>query len=463
MAFTNIPANLQDMFYALTDRIAKLETGPNQAMYEATTAYSVATESQLQAINASIQANNAASQATIAQAQATIASTQATAAQTSANGKNKNTYSTSAPGSTANIAGDLWFQYGTTSPYTNKVIAQFVGQGGTTWASMPISGLVVTNIDAGSITTGTLSAIQISAGSGSQAFNVSSTGALTATGAVINGNITATSGTFNGTVNAQGGYFGSASNGWSIGSTGLTGVGTATITGGAINGASITASSGSIGGFSLSSTYLNGTNVRLNSDTGNITSNAITASGTVSANAGLVLGGTLSAGGNTFNNVGTINVPTGNIVVTTGTISAGSTITASGDLYAQQAITATTTAATNCYITTSGQIRRTSTTSSEKYKENITDIANVDELNPKALLDLPIRAFTYKEGHIPDTDDRYMQMLPGFIAEELDEVYPIAVDYSDGVETWNPHYIIPALLALIQDQDKRIKALEAKQ
>ena len=52
-------------------------------------------------------------------------------------------------------------------------------------------------------------------------------------------------------------------------------------------------------------------------------------------------------------------------------------------------------------------------------------------------------------------------MLPGFIAEELDAIYPIAVDYDGGnIETWNSFYIIPAMLALIQDQEKRIKLLE---
>lgn len=253
MAFVNLPPNLQDMFYGITDRIAKLETGPNEAMYTAeyaqTIAYSaedlalysqsVATQAQIQAINAGIAANQAASQATIAQSQATIASTQATAAQTSANGKNKNTYSTGAPGTTANIAGDLWFQYGTSAPYTNKVIAQFIGNGGNSWSPMPITGLVVTNIDAGSITTGTLDAISITAGSGSQKFTVSSTGYMAAQGVYIKGNITADSGTFNGTINAQTGYFGGTTNYWSIGSNGITGVGTAEITGGKINGSSI--------------------------------------------------------------------------------------------------------------------------------------------------------------------------------------------------------------------------------
>ena len=52
--------------------------------------------------------------------------------------------------------------------------------------------------------------------------------------------------------------------------------------------------------------------------------------------------------------------------------------------------------------------------------------------------------------------------MPGFIAEEMDAIYPAATDYADGVETWNDRMIIPAMLALIQDQEARIKALEGE-
>jgi multidrug efflux pump subunit AcrA (membrane-fusion protein) len=308
MAFVNLPPNLQDMFYVLGDRIMKLETGPNQAMYtaeyaqgvaesaqggsltaqttaaaalaqstiaqaqatsaqalasaanttastasaqatqasaQAATAQATANTAMLQATVASAQAitaqntaNSAASQATTAQSTANIANTNATIAQATANGKSKVTYSTSAPGTTANSIGDIWYQYGTVAPYVNKVIAQFSGNGGTSWTPVTVSGLVIANIDAGAITTGTLQAITISAGSGGNAFNVSSTGVMSAQGAWIKGNITADSGTFNGQVNAQSGYFGNLTNGWRIDTNGITGLGSGYISGGAIQGTS---------------------------------------------------------------------------------------------------------------------------------------------------------------------------------------------------------------------------------
>ena len=175
MAYVNLPPNLQDMFYTLSDRISKLETGPSEAMYTAT--------------SAAFDASAAYAQSIIAGNQATQAALQAGVAQTTADGKNTVHYSTSAPGSTANKVGDIWYQYGT-GTYSNQVIAQWSGAGGTSWTSVQVSGLVIANIDAGTIKTGTLTSIAIYAGSSGQ-FQVSAAGALTATAASIQGAITA--------------------------------------------------------------------------------------------------------------------------------------------------------------------------------------------------------------------------------------------------------------------------------
>ena len=209
MSYVNLPENLRDIIYNLSDRVTKLETGPSQPMDYATSAQGTAVSAQSLAYAASVQA-------IAAQAAATIASTQATVAQTTADGKNKVTYSVSTPGSTANKIGDIWYQYGTSGTYTNKVIAQWSGAGGTSWTSVTVSGLVIANIDAGTITAGVISGIEYSNGSGS--FAVSTTGTLQATNAYITGSIKATTG-----------YIGSATNGWIINSTSITGIGSGTI------------------------------------------------------------------------------------------------------------------------------------------------------------------------------------------------------------------------------------------
>ena len=53
-------------------------------------------------------------------------------------------------------------------------------------------------------------------------------------------------------------------------------------------------------------------------------------------------------------------------------------------------------------------------------------------------------------------------MKVSIMLEELIQA-GIAADYDAGqVESWNDRIIVPALLALIQDQETRIKALETK-
>ena len=391
MAFTNLPANLQDMFYGLSDRVAKLETGPNQAAYTADTAQSTAS-------SAASAAANAQTQAVQAQAAATIASTQATQAQTSADGKNKVYYSTSTPGSTANQAGDIWYQYGTSGTYANKVIAQWSGAGGTSWTSVTVSGLVIANIDAGAITTGTLSAIEISAGSGGSQFHVSPSGYMSAQGVYIQGTITADTGIFRGSLYSSTGTIG----GWTIGT----------------------------------SDFSSGTGAYMNASTGNIGGNAITA----------------------FSSI----LSYGSISTTSGAaIEAAGYIRANGALYAAGHTTTSSTA--NGYVNASTGLIARSTASSARYKHDIVNLTDVPELDPKALYELPVRAFRFNQDYLPETDDRSDVLVPGFIAEEVDAIYPAAADYSNGqVETWNDRMLVPGLLALIQDLNNRVKELEAK-
>lgn len=124
----------------------------------------------------------------------------------------------------------------------------------------------------------------------------------------------------------------------------------------------------------------------------------------------------------------------------------------------------TVTNATNMYITSNGWIRRTSKTSSQVYKKDIKDIQK-DELNPENLYNLDVKQFKYKDQYQPnEKDSRYNKELIGFIAEDLEKIYPIAVDYTeDGqVDNWNERYIIPAMLKLIQNQKKEIDSLKER-
>jgi hypothetical protein len=102
--------------------------------------------------------------------------------------------------------------------------------------------------------------------------------------------------------------------------------------------------------------------------------------------------------------------------------------------------------------------------SSKRYKHDIT--TEIDEkLNPHNLYNLDVVQFKYNTDFIDDGEKLHI----GFIAEDVDKVYPVATEYSepdeDGnvtVENWLPREIIPAMLKLIQEQNKKINELEER-
>ena len=303
---------------------------------------------------------------------------------------------------------------------------------------------------------------------GSATFSISaSTGAAVFSGSVTGSTITG------GTLNIAGNAIIDASG--FLTATGATITGAITATSGSFTG-SIFSTSGTIGGFAITSTYIGnvGATFYINSSNGNAQFNNLF----INAGSGTT-GITLSNGGNISMNGGDLNMATGDInsagTVAGSTITSSGTITASGNIVANAdvnlsssselrvpyAYSTTTANAATVWISTTGQLRR-STASSERYKTDIVNLNDVPELDPKALYDLPVRAFRFKDGYLPETDDRFGVLVPGFIAEEMDAIYPAAADYTEGVETWNDRMIIPAMLALIQDQDARIKALEGE-
>lgn len=115
----------------------------------------------------------------------------------------------------------------------------------------------------------------------------------------------------------------------------------------------------------------------------------------------------------------------------------------------------------NMYITSNGVFGR-GTSSSQRYKTDIEDVKD-ETLNPYNILNIPVRQYRYNADNVPinkNIDDLYI----GCIAEEVAKAYPIAAEYNeDGqVEMWNIKIIVPAMLKIIQDQQKEIKALRAE-
>ena len=100
--------------------------------------------------------------------------------------------------------------------------------------------------------------------------------------------------------------------------------------------------------------------------------------------------------------------------------------------------------------------------SSKRYKHDITDLTNKN-LDAHKLLKLKPKQFIYNEDAAVQYADMRDELLPGFIAEEVDEIYPAAVIHNEEgeIESWDERRIIPGMLQLIQEQHEEIENLKA--
>jgi hypothetical protein len=407
MAYVNIPPNLQDMFYGLSDRIAKLESGPSGPQDTADAAQSTASSAQGTASTAYTQAVTAQSQAATALAQANIAYAQAVSSL-----KPSAYVISNASQQITSIATNGVTVYSGSSPSSGARVTMnslgLAGYDSSGNATFSISASTGAANFAGSITGSTItgSTLNISGN-----FIVNSSGYLTATGATITGSITATSGSFTG---------------------------------------SIYASSGNIGGFNIvgndylqyGTTYLYG-NSSLNTyafydNSRGVLANSFYASGSSST-------AIYSTGG----------------VFASGALSIGTTATISGFLYNPGY--ATTTSSANMFINSStGLIARV--TSSERYKVEITP----EVIPAQSILALVPKSYVDKvEYEANNNSDAGLSRHLGLIAEDLAALpvlKDLLVNYNEKGQADSVNYdrIAIALIPLLQDHEARINKLEGK-
>jgi hypothetical protein len=371
----------------------------------------------------------------------TTALNTANAAQSTADGKNKITYSNSAPGSTANKAGDIWWQYGT----GGVISGQWTGAGGTSWTPSTIGSTVIANLDAGKITAGTisvaisLSAATITGGSidiGSGTFKVTSSGAVTITSGSININ----SSTF------------------ILSSAGKLTCSDVVITGGTLtigtkfsvdNTGILTSTAGNIGGFTIDSTGFSSPSY----------SWSLSSNGTLSGgNSNTLYYGYVNIGGGT-------NYGSSRLYVTGDSSFIGAQIT-TGNITGQSNIYypyhPTTGSSANAYINaSSGLIARS--TSSLKYKVDVQDqiipLESILALEPKSYFDKG-------EADAQGSTEGLHRIL-GVIAEEVANI-PVLGDLlmnrdKDGnPDSINYDRIAVALIPLLKNLNDRVKQLEGK-
>lgn len=103
------------------------------------------------------------------------------------------------------------------------------------------------------------------------------------------------------------------------------------------------------------------------------------------------------------------------------------------------------------------------TSSAKKYKKNIKPISKA--LDYHKLLDLPVVEFEYRKNADVQYIDLKNQKIPGFLAEDVEEIYPAASIHNPQtgeLESWDERRILPGMLALIQEQQKKIDDLTAR-
>jgi hypothetical protein len=435
----------------------------------------------------------AAAGAAAAQSAAAAADAAAVAAQTTANGKNKIYRQTTMPTTGPFAEGDLWFDTDDDNKfyrYTSGAFSAFtLGDGALaslsanklTAGTIDASVITVSNLDAGRITTGYLAAarIEVNSLSGDKITGRTIEAAKLAVGTISAteigaGAITAVKIEARTITADRIALFAITADEIAGGTITAAEIAANTITADEIEAGSITVDRlavGTLTGFTIQTSGSN--RIRMQDSTNSIN---FIVGGTQRAH--LVPAGTngvIMHYGTAPNSNATsyplVFVSSGSVVVaysSTKFLEVNSLgCVANGDLYSPANFynqdTTTTTNAANTWMSSTTGLTRRSTASSLRYKENIVDIRTVPELDPKKLLDVPVRAFKYKANYLDTNDDRSGSLLPGFIAEEVAETYPVAADLVEGqVESWNDRYVVPALLALVQDLESRIKILENK-
>ena len=460
--------------YALVEGDVWFDTddGNKQYYWTGTAWVSVQDTAIAAATTAATAATNAANAATAA----------AAAAQTTADGKNRIYRQTTQPTGGTYVEGDLWFDTDDDNKFYRFTSGSWsgftLGDGALaslsatklTAGTIDASVITVSNINAGNISTGSLAADRIAANS--------ITGGKLAVGTIEAVSIAA--GTITGAkIAAETITAGNIA----VGTITADQIASATITAAEIAGETITAAeiaADSITVDRLTAGTLTAFTLRTSSGARRVTisaaSNAIsfTESSSVvgwvgpASTSGVVMhyGSTFNANVTTYPNA---YVSSGDAriayssgiycqVSSTGVVMNGDVYTL--DSFYNQDPTTTTNTANTWMSGTTGLTRR-STASSQRYKENIVDIRTVPALDPNKLLSLPVRAFTYKADYLDSADDRANTPLPGFIAEEVAQVYEIAADKNDGViESWNDRFVVPGILALVQDLHARVTTLE---
>ena len=116
----------------------------------------------------------------------------------------------------------------------------------------------------------------------------------------------------------------------------------------------------------------------------------------------------------------------------------------------------------NCYITEAMTIYKVPSGSARRFKTDIYTVVD-PRLDPHRLYDIDVVQFKYKPSFYNLPEGTEMPTVIGMLADDIDRIYPCACEYDEEtgeVINWLERYMIPPMLALIQEQHKNIELLK---
>lgn len=116
----------------------------------------------------------------------------------------------------------------------------------------------------------------------------------------------------------------------------------------------------------------------------------------------------------------------------------------------------------NCYITSALTIYKVPSGSARRFKTDIDPVSDA-MLDPHRLYDIDVVQFKYKPSFYNLPEGTEMPTVIGMLADDIDQIYPCACEYDEEtgeVINWLERYMIPPMLALIQEQHADIESLK---
>ena len=130
-----------------------------------------------------------------------------------------------------------------------------------------------------------------------------------------------------------------------------------------------------------------------------------------------------------------------------------------GQLWCSDARTFTVTNGKSVFVGEQGRFGVSGST--RKIKHDIVPLMD-DDLSADKLYSIPVVQFKFNQDIVSPEDRFYERFVPGLIAEDVAQIYPVAAVLDNGEPSdWDFRYLIPPMLKLIQEQKKEINQLRA--